>query len=111
MKHVLNSRRKLLITFLIAASLASACSERVIIGSSKDTAVLKPTATSVFADVSSTSSIASAPEFAGKINWSKCNGDDGGSQDKIQCGTLEVPYDYDNPNIGSFKLFLTRNSV
>ena len=111
MKHVLNSRRKLLIAILIAASLASACSERVIIGSSKDTVVQKPTATSAFADVSSTSSIAPAPEFTGKISWGTCNDDEGGSQDKIQCGTLEVPYDYDNPDIGSFKLFLIRKSA
>ena len=108
MKHALNSRRKLLIAILIAASLASACSERIIIGSSKDRAKIEPTTTSLPADISSTSSIAPTPEFTGQIKWSNCNDNSSGSQADIQCGSLEVPYDYANPTIGSFKLFLIR---
>lgn len=119
MTHDVNNRRKLLILFLLGASLASACSEQIIVGSSKDTVVINPKDPSAAAKDSgsnsgsnsgSTSSIAPTPEFTGKIKWGTC-ADDGSSeaQSEIECGTLEVPYDYDKQSIGSFKLFLTRN--
>lgn len=38
------------------------------------------------------------------IDWQKCSYDD-----RLHCGTLDVPYDYDDPELGSFSLALVRN--
>jgi len=35
------------------------------------------------------------------INWSACPDS---SSTAVECGTLEVPFDYNNPDIGSFVL-------
>ena len=109
MMHRSNNRRKLVVAILLAGLLGTACSERIIIGSSKDTTDGKVSSSTTVSTTDTTSSTEPTAEFSGKINWSDCAGDaTDQSQLKNQCGRLEVPYDYDNPNIGSFNLFLTR---
>ena len=39
-----------------------------------------------------------------RIDWESCG-------EGIDCGTLKVPYDYDNPGIGQFTLRLTRHNA
>jgi len=109
MMHRLNNRRKLVVAILLAGLLGTACSERIIIGSSKDTSDGKVSSSSTVSTTNTTSSTEPTAEFSGKINWKDCVGDAADQSPlKNQCGRLEVPYDYDNPNIGSFNLFLTR---
>jgi len=43
------------------------------------------------------------PAVGGEIEWKKC--------EDIECGTLEVPYDYDNPSLGTFTLNIQRRAA
>ena len=38
------------------------------------------------------------------FNWKAC--DDSASTTSVQCGTLEVPFDYNNPSAGTFTLYV-----
>ena len=43
------------------------------------------------------------------IEWAQC--DDGSDPETISCGTLEVPFDYEQPDKGSFLLYIKKRSA
>ncbi len=88
----------------MVACLAAACSDPTIIGSSEDTIDDQDITASSEAQESSTPPTTNAVSSE-KIVWSPCLDDPAG---KSECGQLAVPFDYDDPNVGSFTLFLTR---
>ena len=88
----------------MVACLAAACSDPTIIGSSEDTIDDQDITASSEAQESSTPPTTNAVSSE-KIIWSPCLDDPAG---KSECGQLAVPFDYDDPNVGSFTLFLTR---
>jgi len=88
----------------MVASLATACSDPTIIGSSEDTIDDQDITASSEAQESSTPPTTNAVSSE-KIVWSPCRDDPAG---KSECGQLAVPFDYDDPNVGTFTLFLTR---
>jgi len=45
----------------------------------------------------------------GGINWAACP--DTAPESLVQCGNLEVPFDYDNPDEGSFVLYMKRRQA
>ena len=45
----------------------------------------------------------------GGINWAACP--DTAPESLVQCGNLEVPFDYDNPDAGSFVLYIKRRQA
>jgi pimeloyl-ACP methyl ester carboxylesterase len=45
----------------------------------------------------------------GGINWAACP--DSAPESLVQCGNLEVPFDYDNPDEGSFVLYIKRRQA
>jgi pimeloyl-ACP methyl ester carboxylesterase len=45
-----------------------------------------------------------APFVPASFDWKAC--DDSTSTTSVQCGTLEVPYDYENPSAGTFTLYV-----
>jgi pimeloyl-ACP methyl ester carboxylesterase len=45
-----------------------------------------------------------APFVPASFDWKAC--DDSASTTSVQCGTLEVPYDYNNPSAGTFTLYV-----
>ena len=51
----------------------------------------------------------STPYAAGSINWADCP--DAVAESVVQCGNLEVPFDYDNPDAGSFVLYIKRRQA
>ncbi|NBY44535.1 MAG: alpha/beta fold hydrolase, partial [Acidimicrobiia bacterium] len=107
MEHQLNTRRRLAVSIAALAAftaLITACSEPVVIGSSDDTVDGQESTDSSQTQDSSTTSTTNAVSSE-EIVWSKCLGDPAG---KSECGELAVPFDYDDPTIGSFTLFLTR---
>ncbi|NDE70754.1 MAG: alpha/beta fold hydrolase, partial [Actinobacteria bacterium] len=107
MRHQLNTRRKFAISIVattMVACLAAACSDPTIIGSSEDTIDDQDITASSEAQESSTPPTTNAVSSE-KIIWSPCLDDPAG---KSECGQLAVPFDYDDPNVGSFTLFLTR---
>ena len=105
MKHRLNNRRKFVTTILAMVALASACSEPIIIGSSADTIDDQGITTATESQDSTTSTTASTVVVANEIVWTSCKGVPLG---KSECGELSVPFNYADPSIGSFTLFLTR---
>ena len=86
-------------------TLITACSEPIVIGSSEDTIDGQTTATSSEAQESSTTPPTTNSVSSEKIIWSPCLNDPAGES---ECGELSVPFDYDDPTVGSFTLFLTR---
>jgi len=88
----------------LVATLASACSDPTIIGSSEDTIddqdITASSATQESSTPPTTNTVSSE-----EIIWSPCLNDPAGES---ECGQLAVPFDYDDPNVGSFTLFLTR---
>ncbi len=105
MKHRLNNRRKFVTTVLAMVALASACSEPIIIGSSADTIDDQGITTATESQDSTTSTTASTVVVANEIVWTSCKDV---PLSKSECGELSVPFNYDDPSIGSFTLFLTR---
>jgi pimeloyl-ACP methyl ester carboxylesterase len=47
-----------------------------------------------------------APSDNQSINWTPCSDD---ADDTLLCGTLEVPFDYENPETGEFTLSLVKH--
>ena len=47
-----------------------------------------------------------APAVGGTLKWKSCSGD---SLDTLQCARLSVPFDYNDPSIGSFSLKLVKH--
>lgn len=88
----------------LVATLASACSDPTIIGSSEDTIddqeITASSATQESSTPPTTNTVSSE-----EIIWGPCLNDPAGES---ECGQLAVPFDYDDPNVGSFTLFLTR---
>jgi len=79
----------------------AACSDRVLIGSSQDTA---PESSPGGGQAASTVPASLPPVFdAGKIEWESCGA--------LECGTLGVPYDYADPSVGTFRLHLVRRAA
>lgn len=108
MEHHLNNRRRFAVSITALAAitaLITACSEPVVIGSSDDTIDDQEITVSTQTQDSATSSPTTNAVLSDEIVWSKCQTD---SLDSTDCGSLSVPYDYDDPSIGSFTLFLTR---
>ena len=108
MEHQLNTRRRFVVTIAALATLTTlitACSEPVVIGSSEDTIDGQVITASSEAQASSTTPPTTNAVSSNEIVWGKCLGDPAG---KSECGELAVPFDYDNPTVGSFTLFLTR---
>ena len=60
------------------------------------------TANSNSADSAPTTS--SAPFVPASFVWKAC--DESASTTSVQCSTLEVPYDYNNPSAGTFSLYV-----
>jgi pimeloyl-ACP methyl ester carboxylesterase len=56
------------------------------------------------ASENSASSTSAAPFVPASFVWKAC--DDSASTTSVQCSTLEVPYDYDNPSAGTFSLYV-----
>lgn len=50
----------------------------------------------------------SGPSDDQAINWTPCSDD---AADTLLCGTLEVPFDYENPGTGTFTLSLVKHSA
>ena len=48
--------------------------------------------------------ISTGPYVPTGFNWKAC--DDSASTTSVQCGTLEVPFDYNNPSAGTFALYV-----
>ena len=46
--------------------------------------------------------IAAVREWSSSLEWEDCAGG-------LECTTFEVPYDYENPSIGTFRLPVTRH--
>lgn len=88
--------RRLLIGCLTTALVISGCSSS---DSSDDSSSTVASNTSIAPQVSSPFT----PAVGGNINWRPC--------DDIECGTLEVPIDYDDPSKGTFELFLSRRAA
>ena len=89
----------------VGALLLVACGERLVYESSTDpTLVSESTSTST--DSEDTNSSNQTPESTTSIEWTSCP--PSLATAKLECGRLSVPYDYANPDVGSFSLFLTR---
>jgi len=95
---------------MAAAVMVSACGERLIYEASTD-----PTITTTVADSDGTNVTESptSPDGSdendtaqpGTISWESCNA---GPIGTYECGYLDVPFDYANPSIGTFSLYLVR---
>jgi hypothetical protein len=48
--------------------------------------------------------ISTGPYVPTGFNWKAC--DDSGSTTTVQCSTLQVPFDYNNPSAGTFTLYV-----
>ena len=48
--------------------------------------------------------ISTGPYVPTGFNWKAC--DDSASTTTVQCGTLQVPFDYNNPSVGTFTLYV-----
>ena len=53
-----------------------------------------------------TTSLQQTPFTPEPIEWQEC--DDGSDIESIECGTLEVPFDYEQPEEGSFVLYMKK---
>ena len=89
-------RRRLFHTSVVALFLLAGCSSS---GSSSDTDSSAPNNTISSTTTPSNTSLY-PPHVGGSITWEKCA--------DIQCGTLEVPRDYDDPSAGTFTLNISR---
>ncbi|MEY2741296.1 MAG: hypothetical protein RL283_1398 [Actinomycetota bacterium] len=92
--------RRLAALATVGALALAACGERIIVGSSSDTA---PDGGPAGGAATTTAPAAPAPAADGEIAWRPCS--EGAT---LECGTLAVPYDYDDPAIGTFRLRLVR---
>lgn len=61
----------------------------------------------------SNTSSSTTPFVAQPIDWKACKADATGTPEtsQVTCGYLEVPFDYDNPDLGSFVLFLKKRAA
>ena len=48
--------------------------------------------------------ISTGPYVPANFDWKAC--DESASTTSVQCGTLEVPFDYNNPSVGTFTLYV-----
>jgi pimeloyl-ACP methyl ester carboxylesterase len=88
-----------IVALAIAGALGlGACGERIIVGSSDDTAPDGARAS----DATTTTAPPASVEV-GEIAWRACPG-----SQTLECGRLEVPFDYADPDVGSFDLRLVR---
>lgn len=90
-----------MLAVLTVGALTAACTQPTILGSSDETLPVDSTVE----PVTTTPSDDPPPKFEGTISWDKCADE---SQSVNECGYLQVPYDYNDPSVGSFKLFLKR---
>jgi pimeloyl-ACP methyl ester carboxylesterase len=66
--------------------------------------------TSAIDTASSSSTSVEVPDFPiTPIEWAPCEG--APKESPVVCGALEVPYDYANPSIGTFQLFVKKRSA
>lgn len=86
-------RRRLVALCVAIPILISACSSNS--ASNSDSSTTTPPS-----DTVSPVTTLYPPATGGTIDWKKC--------DDIECGTLEVPFDYDNPSLGTFSLNIHR---
>ncbi|MBM3816806.1 MAG: alpha/beta fold hydrolase, partial [Actinobacteria bacterium] len=95
---------------MAAAVVVSACGERLIYEASTD-----PTITTTVTDSEGTDATGSptSPDGSnendtaqpGTISWESCSA---GPTGTYECGYLDVPFDYANPRVGTFSLYLVR---
>ena len=95
-----NHKRRLLLTVLTVGALTAACTQPTILGSSDETMPANLTDEPITTTPSDV-----PPKLDRTISWGKCPDE---SQSVNECGFLQVPYDYNDPSVGSFKLFLKR---
>ncbi|MFM8907980.1 MAG: hypothetical protein ACKOIZ_10300, partial [Actinomycetota bacterium] len=92
---------------MAAAVVVSACGERLIYEASTD-----PTITTTVAD-SDGANVTESPTSPdgsneidtaqpGTISWESCSA---GPTGTYECGYLDVPFDYENPEVGTFSLY------
>ncbi|MFM7409768.1 MAG: alpha/beta fold hydrolase, partial [Actinomycetota bacterium] len=94
--------RSLIVVTVVVAVIASCGTTNTTTPTSADTTIANsPTTTPV--DTLPTTTLASSSSIpqppVQPITWSACKG-----SAKVKCTTLEVPYDYENPSLGSFTL-------
>ena len=70
-------------------------------------------ATELDSGATDNTSSTAAPFAAQPIDWKACKADAAGTPAAagVTCGYLEVPFDYDNPDLGSFVLFLKKRAA
>jgi len=94
-----------------AGLLLAACGERLVYEASTDPTIAESAAIVAEATVAppaSDTTVAAQPGRAttpGVISWEKCFA---GPVGTFECGYLDVPYDYDDPDVGTFSLYLVR---
>ena len=93
----------------VAVLVLVACGERIIFEASTDPTIA-PTAVNGADQSSDTSTEADTDTPApaaepGVISWETCTP---GTTGTFECGYLDVPFDYDNPSVGTFSLYLVR---
>lgn len=89
-------RRRLVALCIAVPILITACSSNSTSDVESSTTALSPGSS---APVNS----AYPPAVGGSIDWKKCG--------EVECGTLEVPFDYDNPSKGMFTLNIQRRAA
>ena len=105
MTHRLNTRPKAIALVFVLALLGASCSEPTIIGSSQDTIDDQEQTESTQSPDSTTNSPSTEATTSGEISWGECASDETG---ETECGELSVPFDYNDPSVGSFTLYLIR---
>lgn len=97
------------IALLSMTLLASSCGERLVFEASTDpTVAINSTATTTDSEDSITTGTATSAS-PNSISWSECTSL--GFALNVECGRLEVPFDYDDPSVGTFSLFLTKRQA
>ena len=82
--------RRLVALFLTITIVVTACGGNVVLETSDDTAPLDESTTTL-------------PQRDYAIEWSPCPDDE-----ELDCGRLAVPYDYAQPDLGDFSLYVVR---
>jgi pimeloyl-ACP methyl ester carboxylesterase len=100
--------RRLAIVAIAALTLA-ACGERLVYEADTESTVDGGTAEISDSDPAADNPITTVVPELGSIDWQPCN--PGLTTGSLQCGTLEVPFDYDDPSVGTFTLALVRRSA
>ncbi len=107
---MLKLRRLGVVVALVIA--ATACGERLVYEASTDPTIVTQSAPTTIASGGTTDDTAPDPASGSTvssdtINWGPCPT----APSPLECGKLAVPFDYDNPGVGSFVLSIMRRSA